>query len=293
MARMLLAVLFTLSAAIKDHGSDELHGIGETLDALGGRMQTKAIPKIADTVENFEFTFQFPSFLVGLAAGVLCTVLMVGLLTDRLAPSKEAKASSSSTSSSLTGIDQDPEQVEPKSREETVDAKHYESLHLFWPRCGWLISMLLVQSISSLILSAFSGLLQNHMDLAFFLTMLVGLGGNAGGQSVVLTVRRLALGKVTHVSEQVLVGLQLALILSPLAFARALVQQTPWRDSCTIGLSAAIITVTATCLGASLPKLLWISDLDPAHASVAVQVLMDITGIAIVCLLGYFIIEVL
>jgi len=290
MARMLLAVLFTLSAAIKDHGSDEVHGIGETIDALGGGMSSKHLPKITDAVKNFEFTFQFPSFLVGLAAGVLCTVLMVGILTDRLAHTMKAEASSSS----LTGIDQDPEQEVPStSNEETSAGKHHESLHLFWPRCGWLISMLLVQSISSLILSAFSGLLQNHMDLAFFLTMLVGLGGNAGGQSVVLTVRRLAMGKDTRVSEQVLVGLQLALILSPLAFMRALVQQTPWRDSCTIGLAAAIITVTATCLGASLPKLLWILDVDPAHASVAVQVLMDITGIAIVCMLGYLIIEVL
>ena len=35
----------------------------------------------------------------------------------------------------------------------------------------------LVQSVSSLILDSFKGLMERHMSLTFFLTMLVGLGG--------------------------------------------------------------------------------------------------------------------
>lgn len=166
-----------------------------------------------------------------------------------------------------------------------------ESLHLFWPRCAWLVAMLLVQSLSSLILDSFSGLMQRHMSLAFFLTMLVGLGGNAGGQSVVLTVRRLALGNTVKVSEQFHVGLLLVLVMAPLAFVRALLQQTSWRESLAVGASAAVITVVATVVGTALPKLLWFFQVDPAHGAVGVQVLMDIAGIAVVCCLGYLFLE--
>jgi len=286
-------VLFTqllLSAAIKHNSSIVSIGIGETLDALSGGWTRKRPPAPGKVVDELAFSFQLPSFLIGLTVGVLCTVVAVGTLTDRLNRSKPAdKALSSASSMDVDELN--PEQVS-KTQSEPSECSG-QSLHLFWPRCGWLVSMLLVQSVSTLILGSFQGLLEKHMDLAFFVTMLVGLGGNAGGQSVVLTVRRLALGQPSFVSEQVLVGLQLALILAPMAFCRAMLQQTPWRDSITIGCAAAFITVIATCLGTSLPKLLWFLGVDPAHASVAVQVLMDITGITIVCLLGYLIIEVI
>jgi hypothetical protein len=47
-------------------------------------------------------------------------------------------------------------------------------------RGGWLIGLLVFQSCSSFILSANEELLRNHPSIIFFLTMLVGAGGNAG-----------------------------------------------------------------------------------------------------------------
>lgn len=238
--------------------------------------------------------------------GVLLTVTAFGFLTDRLSFPAEKRGKNleiledGETTSETSQTTRATGEREPKGPKEEHQ-KHIEqeqqqfqveeSLHLFWPRCAWLAAMLLVQSLSSLILDSFSGLMQRHMSLAFFLTMLVGLGGNAGGQSVVLTVRRLALGNTVKVSEQFHVGLLLVLVMAPLAFVRALLQQTSWRESLAVGASAAVITVVATVVGTALPKLLWFFQVDPAHGAVGVQVLMDIAGIAVVCCLGYLFLE--
>jgi hypothetical protein len=49
-----------------------------------------------------------------------------------------------------------------------------------YDRCSWLIGLLLFQSCSSYILADNVELLQSHPAIIFFLTMLVGAGGNAG-----------------------------------------------------------------------------------------------------------------
>ncbi|KAH0483386.1 MAG: uncharacterized protein KVP18_004098 [Porospora cf. gigantea A] len=77
-----------------------------------------------------------------------------------------------------------------------VDFDDVQSLQKFWPRLGWLVGLLLFQSVSSFILRRFEGMIQHHTAVVLFLTMLVGAGGNAGGQSVVLGVRGLALGNI-------------------------------------------------------------------------------------------------
>jgi hypothetical protein len=52
-------------------------------------------------------------------------------------------------------------------------------------RCGWLVGLLVLQSCSSFILSNNQELLQAHIVIVQFLTMLVGAGGNCGNQASV------------------------------------------------------------------------------------------------------------
>jgi hypothetical protein len=52
-------------------------------------------------------------------------------------------------------------------------------------RAGWLVGLLILQSCSSFILKNYEELLQSHLVLVQFLTMLVGAGGNAGNQASV------------------------------------------------------------------------------------------------------------
>merc|ERR550514_1666446 len=101
-----------------------------------------------------------------------------------------------------------------------------ETLHLFWPRASCLVALMMLQSLSSLVLAGFSGLVKDHPSIVFFLTMLVGTGGNVGGQSVVLAVRRLACGESVQLLEQFGMAIKLAVVLVPLSFARAWLQGT-------------------------------------------------------------------
>lgn len=52
-------------------------------------------------------------------------------------------------------------------------------------RAGWLVGLLVLQSMSSFIIQRNEGLLQKHLVIVRFLTMLVGAGGNAGNQASV------------------------------------------------------------------------------------------------------------
>jgi len=55
----------------------------------------------------------------------------------------------------------------------------------FKDRCSWLVGLLILQSCSSFILKRNEELLESHLDIYNFLTMLVGAGGNAGNQACV------------------------------------------------------------------------------------------------------------
>jgi len=59
----------------------------------------------------------------------------------------------------------------------------------FWAsvqdRAGWLVGLLVLQSMSSFIISRNEDLLEEHLVIVQFLTMLVGAGGNAGNQASV------------------------------------------------------------------------------------------------------------
>jgi hypothetical protein len=52
-------------------------------------------------------------------------------------------------------------------------------------RALWLVGLLIFQSCSGFILSRNEALLENHPFIIYFLTMLVGAGGNAGNQASV------------------------------------------------------------------------------------------------------------
>jgi hypothetical protein len=54
-----------------------------------------------------------------------------------------------------------------------------------WDRAGWLVGLLVMQSLSSFIIARNEVFLRKHLVFIQFLTMLVGAGGNAGNQSSV------------------------------------------------------------------------------------------------------------
>jgi hypothetical protein len=52
-------------------------------------------------------------------------------------------------------------------------------------RAYWLVGLLIMQSLSGIILASNEALLSNHPEIVYYLTMMVGAGGNAGNQASV------------------------------------------------------------------------------------------------------------
>ena len=194
-------------------------------------------------------------------------------------------------------------------------------------RMGVLAVLMVLQSASGAILSVYEEMLQKHVVVTLFLTMLVGAGGNAGNQSTVNIIRGLATGQVntSNYSSVVLVesklGIVLGIVLATLAWARVMITSgdavsamaigaprsatasgtspparltpacliAPWAScSCASshpGASVLCIVAISTVVGAVLPIVLHRSGIDAAHAGPAIQVLMDIVGVTITCVI--------
>ena len=166
-------------------------------------------------------------------------------------------------------------------------------------RLSLLVMLLLLQSLSSVILNRFEGLLHSHVEVMLFLTMLVGAGGNAGNQSAVRVIRDLA-GVPKGIAlprrvvrefllQEALVGLVMSVLLGIVGFLRVVLFlgmssfDSAFLLASVIAVSLILIVIHATVIGCSLPLILQKFGLDPAHAGPAVQVVMDILGVFITC----------
>lgn len=154
-------------------------------------------------------------------------------------------------------------------------------------RAAWLVGLLAAQSCSGFILARNEQLLQAHPVIVYFLTMLVGAGGNAGNQASVRVIRGLALGSLNRdtrgafLRREFKMAAALAVILSAAGFARAVAFGTSLPESAAVTAALAAIVFLSVCLGSVLPLGLRALRVDPAHASTTIQVVMDILGVLI------------
>jgi len=160
-------------------------------------------------------------------------------------------------------------------------------------RAGWLVGLLVLQSCSSFILARNEALLESHLVIVQFLTMLVGAGGNAGNQASVRVIRGLAVGTLNERTlraflwTEAKMGVALSLILGLAGFLRALVFMVPIAETVAITTSLYMIVLSSVGIGATLPLAMYRCGLDPAHSSTTIQVLMDILGVTVtVCVSG-------
>lgn len=163
-------------------------------------------------------------------------------------------------------------------------------LQMISQRSRWLIGLLLFQSISGYIMSTYEDMLQRHVIISLFLTMLIGTGGNAGNQSATLVIRGLATGAISlKKGVQVLlregfIGTIIAFLLSAVAFCRVYITHHDLTSAFAISISLFLIVLTSILLGSIIPLLLEKCKIDPAHSAAPfLATLMDIIGILIYC----------
>ena len=129
-----------------------------------------------------------------------------------------------------SGSEIDPDAPELSQMEEIPPAQRAyldtPVLVIFSQRFPWLLSLMLFQSVSGWVIEHFQGLIEKHVILAAFLTMLVGGGGNSSGQTVAELVKRLSTGELTPahlpqvLAKEVAVGSLLAVGLAVGAYPR-------------------------------------------------------------------------
>ena len=138
--------------------------------------------------------------------------------------------------------------------------------------------------------------------VTLFLTMLVGAGGNAGNQSAILIIRGLATGEFDAtlpdlgraLRGQTAVALILATASALGGFVRVLVTSgTTTSDAAAISAALFAIVMSSVVIGTTLPFGLARIGADPAHAGTSIQVVMDVLGVAVTCVVCHFVLDVL
>ncbi|TKI70022.1 magnesium transporter [Sulfurimonas crateris] len=166
------------------------------------------------------------------------------------------------------------------------DAEQEESLfHIGKYRAYWLGINLITAIAASVVIGLFDATLQSLVALAVLMPIVASMGGNAGTQTLTVTVRQMALGDISSedAKETILKEVYLAL-MNGLIFAVAIgIIAWIWFSMPLLGVviaaSMVINIITAGFFGSLIPLLLQKADIDPAvGSSVLLTTVTDIVG---------------
>jgi len=159
---------------------------------------------------------------------------------------------------------------------------------LFRSRIPWLLILMLSATVSSSILSGFESALP--AVLVLFVPMLMGTGGNSGGQSSVTVIRGISRGEILFSDilrvfwKELRVGILCAVTLAGATFVKVEVverlilgnSEVTLAVALTVSLALALTIIVAKIIGAVLPLLACKIGLDPAvMASPLITTLVD------------------
>jgi len=155
-------------------------------------------------------------------------------------------------------------------------------------RVLWLLVLLITNTGTSAVIASQQGVLHRVVQLAAFIPLLIGTGGNVGAQSSTVVIRGLStnrvqgLGPWRTVGREAMAGVLLGLLLA------AVVVPWAWQLSGTplvaaaAGVSMLCISILAATAGAALPLVFEKIGLDPALMSAPfITTVVDVAGVFI------------
>ena len=152
-------------------------------------------------------------------------------------------------------------------------------------RVSWLFLNLLTAIAASLVIGLFDASIEKMVALAVLMPIVASMGGNAGTQTLTITVRALATQELLAVNAARVIYRELGIgFLNGLVFAIvAGIVGALWFDDAMLGavLAAAMVVnlVVAALAGILIPIALYRADIDPAIASsVFVTTVTDVIG---------------
>ena len=157
-----------------------------------------------------------------------------------------------------------------------------------WIRLPWLAASFVGGLGAVFLLGRFEGILRTNVQLAFFMPIILGMGGNVASQCAMVVVRGLATGRLELSAMGRILGHELGTgLLLAIAFAvglascAALLGYGPPRLPVVVGLGIFGSMLIAASVGTILPLLLDRMGADPAVASGPfVTTSTDVLGIA-------------
>jgi magnesium transporter len=165
---------------------------------------------------------------------------------------------------------------------------------LFYQRSSILITLLLFQTLSSIIVQHYQVLLAGF--LTYFLSMLISTGGNASSQTSALAIQGMATGEINEstrlrfIWREFFMALLIGLALGAFSFARIYLTHRYLYGSIAVSISLTTIIIVAMTLGSCMPLLLKRLRIDPAHsAGPLLTTFIDVIGLLIYCLISQMI----
>eukprot|EP00551_Chaetoceros_affinis_P001237 CAMPEP_0203654076 /NCGR_PEP_ID=MMETSP0088-20131115/34216_1 /ASSEMBLY_ACC=CAM_ASM_001087 /TAXON_ID=426623 /ORGANISM="Chaetoceros affinis, Strain CCMP159" /LENGTH=260 /DNA_ID=CAMNT_0050514219 /DNA_START=153 /DNA_END=935 /DNA_ORIENTATION=- len=164
---------------------------------------------------------------------------------------------------------------------------------LAFRRVGWLFVFLMSLSMTAVIMNGFEHTLSKQIELAYFVPLLAGHGGNTGGQTVGSVLSALSTNSITTkdafrvIRKEAMSGFTVGIILgSIIALLAYHVGGISTHVSTVVFCTLPLLSTIAATLASSIPFLCKLIGLDPAIiAAPAMTTFVDVSG-----LLSYFLI---
>lgn len=166
----------------------------------------------------------------------------------------------------------------------------------FLKRIPWLLFLMVSSAFTGAILESYKNALSVCASLNFFIPMLMGTGGNAGGQASVTVIRGLSMGEIEYrdvpsvMWKEIRVALLCGLCLAIANFGKLMLfDKLGLLVALTVSLTLVVVVLMAMLLGCVLPVIAKRIGLDPAvMASPFITTIVDALS-----LLVYFRVAVL
>lgn len=139
-------------------------------------------------------------------------------------------------------------------------------------RIVWLCVLMISGTLSSAIISGYDAILSQAVQLAAFIPVLTGTGGNAGSQTSATIIRGMSLGDIRPrdifrvMGKEVQVGMICGVLLAALNFIKQTIfsPSTDIMVDLTVSVSMGFVVVVAKAMGCILPIGAKVCKLDPA-----------------------------
>lgn len=166
------------------------------------------------------------------------------------------------------------------------DAEHEESIYLIGRnRAIWLGVNLITAVLASLVIGIFDATIQSLVALAILMPIVASMGGNAGTQTLTVTVRQMALGEIDYQDAKKIIYKEVVIsLVNGVLFATIIgVVAYLWFGlpllGVVIGISMIINLFSAGFFGAVIPIILQKKGIDPAIGStVILTTVTDVVG---------------